>query len=458
MKRQSDSPPGPGGLPGLQALAFRRDPLGFLTRLSQRYGDISSFRIAPHQVFLLNHPDYIRDFFLMPAENFRKGPALQRAKRLLGEGLLTSDGNYHRRQRRLMQPAFHRHSVARHAELIASSGNEFTSRWQHGESRDLHFDMRRLTLSIIGRLLFSTDVEEAAADSITLELTASLERLSLISGRRNSLVTLLQKMPFIQPPQRFQQARQNLDAAIYRLLDDRKQRDKDSGDLVSMLLSARDDEGGMSDQQVRDELMTLFQAGHETTANALTWTWFLLSQNPDAEAKLHLEIDHVLGGRLPTLDDLGRLPYAEMVLLEAMRLYPPAWMVARLALKDFEVGGYILPASSLLLVSQYAMHRNAGYFPCPDHFDPERWTTEARNSRPQFSYFPFGGGHRRCIGEALALLEGVLLITTIASRWRMRLLTNRPVKPQPLLSLRPKGGILMKLERRFIPSPGNELH
>ena len=208
----------------------------------------------------------------------------------------------------------------------------------------------------------------------------------------------------------------------------------------------------MSDEQVRDEVMTMMQAGHETTANALTWTWYLLAQHPEAEARLHHEIDSVLAGRRPTFDDLARLPYTEMVLMESMRMYPPAWAVARLTLKDFVVGGYTLPTGSLLLVCQYVMHRDARYFPFPDRFDPERWTTEARNNRPQFSYFPFGGGHRRCIGESLSLLEGALLIATLAGRWRMRLLTTRPVEPQPFISLRPKGGMVMKMEQRVVSS------
>lgn len=451
IKPQSDTPPGPKGVSRLEALAFRRDPLGFLTHLAQRYGDISGFHIGSQQVFLLNHPDYIRDVFLMPAQDFRKGPALQRAKRLLGQGLLTSDGEHHRRQRRFIQPAFHHHRMAQHADMIADYGNRFAARWQDGETRDVHREMRRLTLAIIGRALFSTDLE-ADTDSVTRELTASMKRLNLFGSPKSRVLTVMRKLPLIGP-QRFRRARESLDAVIYRIINERKRYEIDSGDLLSVLLAARDDEGGMSDEQVRDEVMTMMQAGHETTANALTWTWYLLAQHPEAEAKLHHELDRVLAGRPPTFDDLARLPYTEMVLMESMRMYPPAWTVARLTLKDFMVGGYTLPAGSLLLVCQYVMHRDARYFPSPDHFDPERWTTEARNNRPQFSYFPFGGGHRRCIGEALALLEGVLLIATIAGRWRMRLLTTRPVKPQPFISLRPKGGMVMKMERRVICSP-----
>jgi cytochrome P450 len=235
------------------------------------------------------------------------------------------------------------------------------------------------------------------------------------------------------------------------MITERRESGKDRGDLLSMLLLAQDEEGeggGMSDSQLRDEAMTIFLAGHETTSNALSWTWYLLSQNPHAEALLHAELDTVLQGKVPTFEDVPRLPYTEMVLAESMRLYPPAWAVGRLTIEDYSVAGYVIPKGSLVLLSQYVMHRDARFFPDPEIFDPERWLQEAKEARPQFSYFPFGGGPRRCIGEGFAWMEGILLLATLASRWRMRLDPSHPIGLQPVMTLRPKHGIKMTLHPR----------
>jgi cytochrome P450 len=439
-------PPGPKSVFGLEGLTFRRDPLGFLTRLARRCGDIAHFRVGPQHVFLLNHPDYIRDVLVTNNQCFGRGRGLQRAKRLLGEGLLTSEGEPHRRQRRLIQPAFHRERVATHADLISKYSEKLAARWRDGETRDMLREMRHLTLATVGRSLFSADME-TDTDAIIEELTASVNLLDLFGAPKGRFLTLLRTLPVIGP-KRFTWARERLDAIIYRIINERRLSGHDRGDLLSALLTAQDGEGGMSDGQVRDEVMTLIQAGHETAANALAWTWYLLARNAEAEAKLHDELDSVLAGRTPTFDDLARLPYTEKVFLEAMRMYPPVWTMTRLALKDYAVGGYTLPAGSLVLISQYVMHHDERYYPDPHRYDPERWSPEARQSRPQFTYFPFGGGPRRCIGEGLAMLEGVLMIATLANRWRMRLATTRPVRTQTSIVLRPKDGMPMRLEHR----------
>lgn len=440
-------PPGPKRkLLGGNLFSFRRDPLSYLQSLAREYGDIVFFRLGPQDVFFLNHPDYVKDVLVTHNQNFKKGRALQKSKRLLGEGLLTSEGDFHRRQRRLAQPAFHRQRVASYATLMTDYAAQTSERWQDGETRDISGEMMRLTLAIVGRTLFDADVERDARDVG--------EALTVIMNLFNMMLMpfseLLEKLPLPQN-RRFQKARDQLDTIIYRLIEERRRSGEDHGDLLSMLLLAQDEEersGGMTDEQVRDEALTIFLAGHETTANALTWTWYLLSQHPEIEARLHDELDTVLNGRLPEFSDVAQLRYTEMVLAESMRLYPPAWAIGRLALDDYEIGGYRLPAGSLVLLSQHVMHRDARYFTEPERFDPLRWQPEAREARPQYSYFPFGGGPRRCIGEGFAWMEGILLIAALAQHWRLRLVPGHPVKTHPVITLRPRHGMLMTLEKR----------
>ena len=427
-------------------LAYRRGPLPFFQNLAEKYGDISYFKLGPQEAFFLNHPDLIKDVLVTNSQNFMKGLALQRAKRMLGEGLLTSEGEFHRRQRRLAQPAFHRARIASYATVMTEYGAQMRASWRDGTTLDISEEMMRLTLAIVGKTLFDADVESDAPEVG--------EAMSVVMDLFNTITIpffeLLQKLPLPQL-RRFDGARAKLDAIIFRMIEERRRSGKDRGDLLSMLLLAQDQEGDggrMTDTQLRDEAMTIFLAGHETTANALTWTWYLLSQNPDVEAKLHAEIDQVLGERLPAVEDVARLRYTEMVLAESMRLYPPAWAVGRMALHDCEIGGYVVRRRSLVLMSQYVMHRDARYFSNPLRFDPERWAPEARESRPQFSYFPFGGGPRRCIGESFAGMEGILLLATLAQQWQMRLAPNHVVALRPVITLRPKHGMRMTLQQR----------
>ena len=432
--------------PGANFLAFRRDSLGFLQQAASEHGDIVYFRMGPQDVYFLNHPDYIKDVLVTHNQNFIKGRALQRSKRLLGEGLLTSEGDVHRRQRRLAQPAFHKQRVATYGVMMTDFAERTSARWNDGMTVDMSQEMMRLTLGIVGKTLFDADVESEAQ-----EIGESLNTLmELFNAMLLPFSELLEKLPLPQN-KRFQIAKDRLDATIYRMIDERRQTGEDRGDLLSMLLLAQDEEGdgkGMTDQQVRDEALTIFLAGHETTANALTWTWYLLSQHPDVEAKLHEELYRVLeNNRLPTFEDVPNLRYTEMVLAESMRLYPPAWAIGRLAVNDYEVGGYLIPAGSLVLLSPYVMHRDERFYSDPKRFDPERWTPEARESRPTYSYFPFGGGPRRCIGEGFAWMEGILLIATLARKWRMRLVPGHPVETRPVITLRPRHGMRMALNR-----------
>ena len=440
-------PPSPSQrYPGQALIQFRRDPILYLRRAANECGDVVRLPFSRDPLFLLNHPDLIRDVFVTRQRQFKKGRGLERMKRLLGEGLLTSEGDFHLRQRRLMQPAFHRQRVAAYSEAMTHFAAETAGRWTDGGTVDVAEEMMRLTLAIVGKTLFDAEVE-AEADDIG---GAMAEVISLFHLLMLPYADLLERLP-LPPVRRFRAARARLDATVYRLIAEHRASGEDRGDLLSMLLLAQDDGGGggMTDEQIRDEAMTLFLAGHETTANALTWTWYLLSQNPEAEAKLHAEIDDLLAGRLPTADDLPQLPYTRRVFAESLRLYPPAWVVGRRVLEDYEAEGYVLPAQSIVLLAQSVTHSDPRYFPDPGRFDPDRWTSEAEAERPKFAYFPFGGGPRVCIGEQFAWMEGILLLATLGQAWRLRLAPGQSVATQPIITLRPRYGMRMRVEKRL---------
>jgi cytochrome P450 len=428
-------------------LAMRRDPLAFMTNLARDYGDVARFRMGRVEIHLLNRPEFIRDLLVTHAASFHKGRGLERAKRLLGEGLLTSEDPVHLRQRRMMQPAFHHQRIAAYGDAMVALTRRHAGRWADGETRDLTLEMTRLTLAIVGRTLFDTDVE-AEADEIGAALTTSLETF----GRAITLpyFKILDLLP-LPSNRRFEKAKTRIDATIGRMIAERRRSPGGRTDLLSMLVLASDAEGdgkGMTDAEVRDEAVTIFLAGHETTANALTWTWYLLSQNPEAEAKLRAEVDAVLADRDAGAADLPRLGYTEMVLAESMRLFPPAWIIGRRALAPYDVGGFTVPRNGIVVASQWVTHRDPRYFPDPERFDPERWRPEAKDVRPKFSYFPFGGGPRVCIGEGFAWMEGILLLATLARGWRFHLSPGARVEPAPSITLRPKYGMPMTLEKR----------
>jgi cytochrome P450 len=437
-------PPGPKNPPIVGNLyAFRSDPLGFLSKAAREYGDLAYFKVARQHMYLVNHPDYVREILVANQGNFIKSRALQRAKILLGEGLLTSEGQHHLRQRRLVQPAFHRERLAGYAAAMSECAVRWRERWQAGSALDISTEMPHLTLSVVAKTLFSADVQSEASE-IGEAMTSVLQMFRLLVLPFSEY---LYKLP-LPSIKRFEKARARLDATIYGLIRERRNSGKDAGDLLSMLLLAQDEGDEMSDQQVRDEALTLFLAGHETTANALTWTWYLLSQHPGVERRLHEEIDAVLAGRAPELADVPQLRYAEMILSEALRLYPPAWAIGRMAKGGFSLGGVEIPAKSICILSPYLVQRDARWFPDPDKFDPERWTPEAREALPKFAYFPFGGGARVCIGERFAWMEGVIVMAAIAQRWRLRLEPGQRVEPLPLITLRVKNGLRMIPEAR----------
>ena len=443
-------PPGPRR-PFLGALIRPgRDPLKLFTRFARDYGDIVHFTMASEKVYFLNHPQYVRDVLVTHQKNFTKSRGLERAKKLLGEGLLTSEGAAHMRQRRLLQPAFHRDRIAGYAEVMVAHADRMRRRWESGAVVDVSKEMMRVTLSIVGKTLFDSDVE-SKADEVGVAVS---DVLSTFWFSLLPMQGLIERLP-LPALRRGREARARLDALIYKLIAERRATGRDHDDLLSMLLAAQDHEGGtggLSDVQVRDEALTLILAGHETTANALTWTWYLLSEHPLDEARLHDEIDRVLQGRLPTMADVGRLAFVERVVTESLRLYPPAWMVGRRAIDDYPVGDYMVPRRGMIFMSPYVLQRDARFFADPEQFQPDRWTPEFRAALPKFAFYPFGGGTRQCIGEQFAMMELVLLVATVAQQWRLRLVPNHPVAPQPLITLRARHGMRMTLEKRPTPS------
>jgi cytochrome P450 len=439
--RGPKNPPFIGNLP-----AFRRDPLKFLKRMGDEYGDLAYFKLGPLHAFLINHPDLIREVLVTRQGSFTKSRMLQRARILLGEGLLTSEGAFHLRQRRLVQPAFHRERLAGYARVMSDAAVRTRERWRAGETLDVSQEMMRLTLSVVGMTLFSADVESEARE-IGQALTDVLEMFSMLMLPFSEY---LEKLP-LPAVRRFERARTKLDETIYGIIRERRRSGEDRGDLLSMLLLAQDEEdagAGMSDTQVRDEALTLFLAGHETTANALTWTWYLLSENPECERRMHEEIDRSLAGRAPGFEDLPNLPYTEMIFAESMRLYPPAWAIGRMTKEVFPLGGIEIPAGAICILSPYVMHRDARFFDDPERFDPERWTVANKERRPKFSYFPFGGGARVCIGERFAWMEGALILAAIAQKWKLRLDPGQRVEKMPLITLRTKYGMRMEIQAR----------
>lgn len=441
-------PPGPriGRLEAVRAL--RTDVLRLFERAAA-HGDVAFFRAGPFGVYALNHPDLVREILVVRHRDVMKGRGLQALKVLLGEGLLTSEGDVHRRQRRTIQPIFRHERIRGYCEVMVEQAERLTSRWEDGATVDVHEEMYRLTLAIVGRTLFDRDIEAEDAREVSEALDTGLE---LFDRLMSPFAPLLSRLP-LPNTVRLNRARDRLDRVIYRMIEERRRVGARGDDLLSLLLRARDEEGdggSMSDRQVRDEAMTIFLAGHETTSVALTWTWYLLSQNPEAEAALREELEDVLGDRAPTVDDLPRLQYAERVLTESMRLYPPVYVLGRTALADLDLGGYLVPKGATMLASQWVIHRDPRWFEDPEAFRPDRWTPELRASLPRYAYFPFGAGPRICIGEPFAWMEGVLLVAAIARRWRMSLVPGHPVAAHPKVTLRPAHGMRMTL-RRAIP-------
>lgn len=440
----------PGFERNLLWFAFRRfrpaNPILLFQHLAKEYGDIAHYKIGWNHIVFLNHPDYIREVLVVQNDNFIKERTVQRTRMLLGKGMITSEGAQHRAQRQVAQPAFHRQRIPEYASAIVREAARLRNRWRPGEQRDTAIDMMHLTLNVVSETLFAADLRQEVD-----ELASAINR---IMGLYNFLVMLpaAEWLVHMRPPglAAFVRARKRIDAVVYRMIAAHRQRQDSTrgSSLLDLMLAATPDEDPAAEQSLRDQVITIFLAGYETVANALSWTWYLLSQDPECEHCFHKEIDLELRGRLPTFDDLPRLRYVEMVLAESMRLYPPAWAMGRYALRDFQLGDFVLPAKTTVLMSQFVTHRDSRFFPDPLRFDPERFTAEAKSRRTKLTYFPFGAGARQCIGESFAWMEGVLLLATLAQKWRLKLVPGHRVEPEPLITLRPKYGMRMQLEPR----------
>ncbi len=443
--------PGPRGHVVFGSLPdFRRDILGALFDAWQRHGDVVRFRLGGTiQAYLLVHPDHVAQVLQENHRNYRKDRlSYDRLKPTVGEGLLTSEGDLWLRQRRLIQPAFHRQRIASFGSLMVESTLAMLDRWEarygDGQTFDVFAEMTRLALEIASKTLFGTSLSEDAD-----RVGQAVSFASLHTNRRmQSYFELPLSLP-LPGNRRFRREIRALDEVVYRLIGDRRRAGQRSDDLLSLLVDARDEATGekMADHQLRDEVMTIMLAGHETTAVALSWTWYLLSRHPAVAARLRAELSDVLGGRPPRVEDLPRLPYTEMVVEEAMRLYPPAWILSRSPIADDVVGGYWIPADKMVMLCPYLTHRHSAFWENPEGFDPERFSPARSAGRPRYAYFPFGGGPRLCIGSGFAVQEARLVLATVAQRVRLDLAPGCSVRPQPLITLRPSSGIRMTMRR-----------
>jgi cytochrome P450 len=443
-------PPGPKsrGIVGNLPMA-RPNPLAIFSDWAHTYGDIFHYRVLYRHIYFINHPDLIKEVLVTQAPSFIKGDAVRANRRIFGNGLLSNEGSSWLTQRRLIQPAFHHSHIESYASIMVAYTERMLANWRDGESRDIHQDMMRLTLEIVAMALFSVEIA-SDKDRVAVALDTLME---LSMGARMLLPAAFRRIP-TRNNRRYEAATRVLDGIVYSLIRERQTNPAAASphgfeDLLGTLLQARYEDGSaMPTEQMRDEVMTLLLAGHETTAVSLSWIWLLLSQNPEVEQKLWAELSTVLNGRSPTLHDLANLPYTERVVKEAMRLYPPVWATVRSTVRDVEIGGYVIPAGCPVIMSQWVMHRDPRFYDQADLFNPDRWLDERCKTAPRFSYFPFAGGPRICIGASFATTEAALVLATIAQRYQVRVAATAPIEPSPSITLRPRHGIPATLIRR----------
>jgi cytochrome P450 len=484
-KEQSAVPPGPRGLrevPMSDLQALRASPLGAMVLAARRYGDFVRYPLGTLPVYLAIHPNYVRHVLQDNSRNYSKDTFQYNLLRTVtGDGLLTSDGSLWLAQRRMEQPAFHRQRIATFGPLMTEACGEMLAQWEPkvkaGQPLDIAAEMMEVALKIVGKALFSLDIRSEAgslAQDVLVVLDHIVHRARMLSLIPDSLPT--------PGNRRFQAALARLDQFVYAIIAERRRQmrmgERPCDDFLSLLMAARDEEpasasadaggpgnsstartngdreerpasadsvakSGMSDRQLHDEVITLIIAGHETVASALTWTWYLLSMHPAVFRELRCELDRVLAGRAPGINELPDLPYTRMVFEEALRLYPPAWIISRKTLAEDQIGPYRVPAGALVVTSPYVTHRLPEFWPNPEGFDPERFAAGADAGRPRFAYFPFGGGPRLCIGNNFALVEAQLVLATVAQRYRLDLTPGQAIEPEPSVTLRPKHGLWM---------------
>jgi cytochrome P450 len=434
---------------------FSEDEPTFLLESVKQYGDLVYFRLAHVHTYLLGHPDLVREVLVTQSDKFEKAPLdKQILGKFLGNGLLTSDGEFHRRQRRLAQPAFHSKRIQNYAEVMVDYANQIMATWQDNRVIDVTSEMIHLTMLIVSKTLFDADAITGSGDT-AVTIGNAMHDFQAVSNRDYQRGFSLPSWIPTADNRLRNRAAAEFNKVMEQIIAERRQtavngQVADTGDLLSMLMLSVDEDGEfMDDRQLRDEVATLFAAGHETTSNALSWTWYLLAQHPEVEAKLHQELDSVLAGHKPTLADLPNLPFSLQIIKESMRLYPPAWILnGRIALEDVELDGYTVPKGSTIFISPYVMHHLPHYFAEPEAFKPERFTTEFEKALPKYAYMPFGGGTRVCIGNSFALMEAQLVLVTIAQRFHLELATKEPVQYNAQITLTPVDGIQMRLVER----------
>jgi len=435
-------PPGPKGRYLVHSpLLGGAGPLVNLPRMARTYGDISFWQFLHVSSYFFAHPNEVESVLVTHHRSFTKGIGTRANPELFGNGLLTSEGEFWLRQRRLSQPAFHRTHIAAYGDIMAREAEHMLQGWRGGDELDIHREMMQTTLAIATRTLFGVD--------LGLQMPVIADALDAFI-RQNAGVNVWQlilKLPTLKR-WRYLQGVRALDKIVYGIIGERRAGGR-GDDLLSDLLRAQHTDGGtMSDQQLRDEVMTMLLAGHETTALALSWAWFLLASHPGTQAKLQEEVDRVLSGRLPTAADLAQLSYTNDVVRETLRLYPPAWVITRMAAEQLEIGGYLVPAGSNVIVSPWVTHRDLRFFPQPDLFDPERWSAAREQAAPNFAYFPFGGGPRVCIGNSFALMEAAILLAAVAQRFQISLVPGQTIEPLASITLRPQSGVRVRLRQR----------
>lgn len=440
------SVPSPAAWPIVgNSLEYKKNPPIYLQHLAKTYGDICRFRLGKHPCFLFSHPDAIREILVTQAKNLGRSMGYEWMKAFLGEGLLTSSGTVHQRRRRLAQPAFRNSRIEAYAPYMVTTTQKWIGAWRYGDTVDIHQEMMRLALTIIGQAMFHENLAK-----LVVEIGEAVDVfMRYWQSNFSPFAKILHALP-LSLNREFEEAKSMFYSRMESIVQNHRELGKDEGDFLSMLLLATDEEGSaaLTNREIVEELITITIAGHETTANALSWAWYLLASHRHVAARLEEEVEQVLNGRAPGVQDLEQLPYATAVFKETMRLYPPAWSVGRRAISPIVLADVEVPVGSMIYMSQYVVHRDPRWWPDPDRFEPDRWLAEDQSARPKYSYFPFGAGKHMCIGERFAMLEGILLMALIAQKWRFELVPQQVVTAEAFITLRPKSGIKVKLMAR----------